>query len=46
MRRAAASAAARRLLAFSPERVIFSHGAWFARDGEARLRRSLRWLLR
>jgi len=42
---ARARAAAERLLAFAPERVIFAHGAWFQRDGEARLRRSFRWLV-
>jgi hypothetical protein len=44
MRRQEAAAAAERMLAFNPDRVIFSHGAWFERDGAARLRRSLRWL--
>ena len=43
---AEAKAAARRLVALEPERVIFSHGAWFAEDGAARLRHSLAWLLR
>jgi hypothetical protein len=38
-------AAARQLLAWSQERVIFCHGRWFERDGTAQLRRSLRWLL-
>jgi hypothetical protein len=41
-----AKAAARRLAALEPERVIFSHGAWFEQDGAAQLRRSLAWLLR
>jgi hypothetical protein len=45
LERARARAAAERLLAFAPERVIFAHGAWFERDGEARLRHSFRWLL-
>jgi uncharacterized protein DUF4336 len=45
LRRREAAAAAERLLAFAPERVIFSHGRWFERDGAASLRRSLRWLL-
>jgi len=36
---------AKRLLALHPERVIFAHGRCFDRDGEAALRRSLRWLL-
>lgn len=35
--------AAERLLALRPERVVFAHGAWFERDGTARLRNSLRW---
>jgi hypothetical protein len=43
---AEAKAPARRLVSFEPERVIFSHGAWFEHDGAARLRRSLAWLLR
>jgi hypothetical protein len=42
---ARARAAAERLLGFGPERVIFAHGTWFKRDAEARLRRSLRWLV-
>jgi len=41
----AAREAAQRLLALEPERVIFSHGAWFQTDGTAQLRQSLRWLL-
>lgn len=34
-----------RLLSRHPDRVIFAHGRWFDRDGEAQARRSLRWLL-
>jgi len=45
MRRQEAAAAAARLLEWNPERVIFSHGRWFERDGAAALRRSLDWLL-
>ncbi len=44
-RRAANRAAAERLIGLDPTRVIFAHGAWFARDGQARLRRALTWLL-
>lgn len=44
-RREANRAAAQRLLALRPERVIFAHGAFYAADGEARLRRALAWLL-
>jgi hypothetical protein len=39
-----ACAAARRVIAWNPERVIFSHGSWYQRDGAARLARSLSWL--
>jgi hypothetical protein len=46
MRRREPAAAAARLLAWDPERVIFSHGRWFERDGAAALRRALDWLLR
>lgn len=47
MRRHAAAnrAAAARLLALAPARVIFAHGAWFAEDGAARLRTAWRWML-
>jgi Domain of unknown function (DUF4336) len=41
-----AAEAASRMVEWGPARVIFSHGAWFQRDGTAELRRSLRWLLR
>jgi hypothetical protein len=44
-RRREAAEAATRLLALAPERVIFSHGRWFDRDGTAALRRSFAWLL-
>jgi hypothetical protein len=37
--------AAGRLVAFKPERVIFSHGRWWESDGASRLRTSLAWLL-
>jgi hypothetical protein len=43
--REAAAAAAKRVVDWSPERVIFSHGLWFDCDGTTRLRKSLRWLL-
>lgn len=45
LKRNAAALAISRLLARHPERVIFAHGTWFERDGEAAARRSLRWLL-
>ncbi|KAB1077392.1 DUF4336 domain-containing protein [Methylobacterium soli] len=44
-RKRAAARAAAALVGLAPERVVFSHGAWFERDGTPRLRRSLRWLL-
>lgn len=44
LRRGAARSAAADLVAANPERVIFAHGAWFERDGAARLRHALRWL--
>ncbi|MBP0443247.1 DUF4336 domain-containing protein [Roseomonas sp. SSH11] len=44
-RHAEAAEAAKRLLDWRPERVIFAHGRWFERDGAEHLRRSLRWLL-
>ncbi|WP_201832173.1 DUF4336 domain-containing protein [Microvirga zambiensis] len=34
-----------RIVAWNPERVIFSHGRWFERDGATRLKRSFAWLL-
>lgn len=34
------------LLARNPERVVFAHGRWFEREGTAKLRRSVRWLVR
>lgn len=40
-----ARAAAERLVALAPERVIFSHGRWFETDGTARLRHAFGWLL-
>jgi hypothetical protein len=44
-RRSEAAAAAARMLAWAPERVIFTHGSWFERDSTAALRRSLAWLV-
>ena len=45
MRRPEAARAAKRLVGLAPERVVFAHGRWFERDGTARLRHALRWLL-
>ena len=44
-RRSQAVAAVNRMIEWRPERVIFSHGRWFDRDGAAALRRSFDWLL-
>jgi hypothetical protein len=43
--RDAVRAAAERLLALRPERVLFAHGRWFEYDATARLRQALAWLL-
>lgn len=43
-RRQANRAAAERLLALRPDRVVFAHGAFYAADGTARLRGALDWL--
>jgi hypothetical protein len=40
-----AARAAIRLVDWHPERVIFSHGRWFDRDGTKALKRSLDWLI-
>lgn len=45
LNRREAARAARRLVAFDPDRVIFTHGQWFNRDAASQLRRSLSWLL-
>lgn len=45
LRASDAASAVRRLIALGPERVVFTHGAWFERDGTASLRRSMRWLI-
>jgi hypothetical protein len=37
LRRRDAAAAAARMIAWEPERVIFAHGRWFDRDGSTRL---------
>lgn len=44
LRRRDAARGAADLVALKPEAVVFAHGLWFAREGTARLRRSLRWL--
>ncbi|MCJ2046423.1 DUF4336 domain-containing protein [Methylobacterium sp. J-078] len=43
--RAEAARAAQRLIDFAPDRVLFAHGQWFARDATNKLRRALAWLL-
>jgi hypothetical protein len=46
LRRRAARRAVSHLIARAPQRVIFSHGKWFDRDGTEQLRRAFRWLLK
>lgn len=46
LRRREAAAAADRLVALAPRRVMFAHGWWFGTDAAARLAWSLRWLRR
>lgn len=38
-------AAAKTMLAWNPERVIFAHGRWYEANGAAELRRVFRWAL-
>lgn len=45
LRRRDARAAIERLLAWTPDRVIFSHGRWFDRDATAQLRRAFAWVV-
>jgi hypothetical protein len=45
MNRKEAAAAARRLIQWAPDRVIFAHGRWFESDATAQLQHSLRWLI-
>jgi hypothetical protein len=45
-RRDAAAAVVRQMIAWGPERVIFTHGRWFENNGTEELRRSFRWLTR
>ncbi|MEO9130776.1 MAG: DUF4336 domain-containing protein [Sphingomonas sp.] len=41
--RKAVRAAAERMIAWAPERVILAHGRWYDRDGAAELRRAFHW---
>ncbi|MFC3123967.1 DUF4336 domain-containing protein [Pseudoroseomonas globiformis] len=43
LKHADAKAAARRITAWAPQRVIFAHGTWFAENGAARLARAMHW---
>jgi hypothetical protein len=45
LNRAEAARAAQRLVDLAPDRVVFAHGQWFARDATGELRRALAWLL-
>jgi hypothetical protein len=44
MNRRQAAPAVARLIAMTPERVIFSHGYCYMQDGAAQLAASLHWL--
>jgi hypothetical protein len=44
-RRRDAGQAASKMVAWGPDKAIFTHGTWFERDATAALRRSLSWLL-
>jgi hypothetical protein len=46
LKRRQARPAAERLLAYKPNLAIFSHGRWFDRHAEEKLKKSLAWLLR
>jgi hypothetical protein len=46
LRRKEAKEAVSRIVAWNPERVIFSHGRWFEKDGTANLKGAFTWLLR
>ena len=45
LKAAQARAAAQTMMSWQPERVIFSHGRWFERDGTTALKRALSWLV-
>ena len=45
LRQKEAKQAVSQLIAWNPERVVFSHGRWFDRDGAASLERAFAWLL-
>ncbi len=44
-RRAEAAEAVRGMIAWGPERVIFTHGSFFRRDGTRQLERAMAWLV-
>jgi len=46
LRRKEAKEAVSRIVAWNPERVIFSHGRWFEQDGSANLKRAFAWILK
>jgi hypothetical protein len=45
LRRREAKEAVSRMIAWNPDRVVFSHGRWFDRDGTENLKRAFAWLL-
>jgi hypothetical protein len=45
-RRREVRAAAERMIAWAPERIVLAHGRCYASDGQAELRRAFRWALK
>lgn len=43
--RPAVRAAARRMIAWDPKRIILAHGRWYPENGTAELKRAFRWVL-
>ncbi len=43
--RRAVRAAAHKMIAWEPERIIIAHGRWYDRNASAELRRTFRWVL-
>lgn len=43
--RRAVRAAAERMIAWGPERIVIAHGRWYEADATAELRRAFRWVL-
>mgnify|MGYP006182803139 FL=1 len=44
-RRPAVRAAAKRMIAWDPKRILLAHGRWYPENGTAELKRAFRWVL-